>query len=445
MVFHPCRRPRAVNVSVPQDAPSTPPFPVSTPPPLPPEEPSAAEARPTEAAVRFTLELGRALHRYGTPAHQLENALARVSARLGQEARFFSTPTAIFASFGPPEALRTCLIRVNPGELDLDRLSRLDALMEAVVRGECTPEAGAARLDAILAAPPPHGAAATLVCYALAGACWARLLGGGLREAGVAALASLMAGVLAVGSGRFPSWGRVEVPLCALLSSALAVLGAFLFGPLSVRVATLAGVVVVLPGLSLTMAVTEVATRNLLSGTSRLVGTLLVFLQLGFGMALGGRLAQWLPAVQGPAPGLLLPAWTEPLALLAGSLATGVLVRLRRRDVAWGVAAALFTFGAARLGAAMLGQELGAFVGALGLGLASNAISRLRATPSTLTQVPGILVLVPGSVGFRSVESLLARETLAGVETAFRMLMVAVSLVAGLLVANALLPSRRAL
>jgi hypothetical protein len=48
-------------------------------------------------------------------------------------------------------------------------------------------------------------------------------------------------------------------------------------------------------------------------------------------------------------------------------------------------------------------------------------------------------------VGFRSLESLLARDVVAGVDTAFKMLMVAVSIVAGLLVANAVVPSQKAL
>lgn len=55
------------------------------------------------------------------------------------------------------------------------------------------------------------------------------------------------------------------------------------------------------------------------------------------------------------------------------------------------------------------------------------------------------MVLVPGSIGFRSMESLLARDVLAGVDTAFSMLMVAVALVAGLLFANALVQPRKAL
>ncbi|HSP79592.1 MAG TPA: threonine/serine exporter family protein, partial [Myxococcaceae bacterium] len=94
-----------------------------------------SERLPPESAVAFTLQLGEALHRYGTPAHRLEEHLGLVARQLGLEARFFSTPTSIFASFGPPEALRTSVIRVAPGELDLGRLATLDALADEVIRG----------------------------------------------------------------------------------------------------------------------------------------------------------------------------------------------------------------------------------------------------------------------------------------------------------------------
>jgi uncharacterized membrane protein YjjB (DUF3815 family) len=69
-------------------------------------------------------------------------------------------------------------------------------------------------------------------------------------------------------------------------------------------------------------------------------------------------------------------------------------------------------------------------------------ISRLRDQPSSVTQVPGILFLVPGSVGVRSLFSMLDQEVVRGVETTFEMLLIAASLVAGILVANVLAPSR---
>ena len=46
----------------------------------------------------FILRLGVALHRYGTPTHRLEMALARLSTELGVDGQFFVTPTAIFAA-----------------------------------------------------------------------------------------------------------------------------------------------------------------------------------------------------------------------------------------------------------------------------------------------------------------------------------------------------------
>jgi uncharacterized membrane protein YjjB (DUF3815 family) len=58
---------------------------------------------------------------------------------------------------------------------------------------------------------------------------------------------------------------------------------------------------------------------------------------------------------------------------------------------------------------------------------------------------PAVLLLVPGSVGFRGISSLLRQDTLSGIETTFSMFVVAVSIVAGLLMANAALSPRRAL
>ncbi|QSQ19593.1 threonine/serine exporter family protein [Pyxidicoccus parkwayensis] len=400
---------------------------------------------PPGAAVAFTLRLAEALHRYGTPSHRLEGLMQRVSERLGLEGRFFSTPTSLFASFGPPEALRTSLIRVEPGDLDLERLTLLDVLADDVIQGRLTPAEGARKVESILAMPARYGTGLQLFCWALAGGAAGRLFGGGLREVCVAALSSLVIGTLGELTQRQPNTARVLEPVAAILSSAFAVLAASYFGPLSVQVATVAGLIVLLPGLSLTVAINELATRHLISGTSRLTAAALVFLQLGFGVALGSRLATILPPpTLAPLPPAL-PMWTQVVALALSPVAVGVLFRAGPRDWGWIAAACTFAFVGSRLGALLLGAQLGAFVGALLLGIASNALARLRNRPSVTTVVPGLMLLVPGSVGFRSLSSLLERDVVAGVDTAFNMLMVAVALAAGLLSANALVPPRKVL
>ncbi|MBA3538518.1 MAG: threonine/serine exporter family protein, partial [Deltaproteobacteria bacterium] len=104
-----------------------------------------------EAAIGFVLELGRALHRYGTPAHRLEESLRVICAHLGIAAETFTTPTTIIMSFGEPTALRTRMMRVEGGEPDMSRLAQVDELADDVAAREVTPAEGIARLALIQA------------------------------------------------------------------------------------------------------------------------------------------------------------------------------------------------------------------------------------------------------------------------------------------------------
>ena len=82
------------------------------------------------------------------------------------------------------------------------------------------------------------------------------------------------------------------------------------------------------------------------------------------------------------------------------------------------------------------------FLGALSVAIGSNLLARFTNRPAAITLVPSALLLVPGSVGFRSVTALLEQEVIAGVDTLFQMLLLAISLVAGLLFANLVAPER---
>ena len=85
------------------------------------------------------------------------------------------------------------------------------------------------------------------------------------------------------------------------------------------------------------------------------------------------------------------------------------------------------------------------FVGAFAVGILGSAVARWADKPAALIEVPGILVLVPGSIGFRSITAMLENQVVSGLETAFRVLLIAMSLVAGLLMANLVLPRPRRL
>jgi len=132
-----------------------------------------------EDATAFVLRLGRALHALGYSSHRIEELLADAAQRLGLEGQFFTTPTSIFAAFGAQERQRTFLVRVEPGDLHLERLGRVQEIAEEVLGGTKTPRMGLAALDALDRETPRWGTTITTVAFGIAGGCAARLLGGG--------------------------------------------------------------------------------------------------------------------------------------------------------------------------------------------------------------------------------------------------------------------------
>ncbi len=395
------------------------------------------------ASERFIISIGRALHGAGAPAHQLEEAMERMSVALGLVGHFFSTPTAIFASFGNNDGRSTRLERVQPGDTALERLNQLDTIIERVLDGQQSPSQALRALAQVTSAPRRWPVAAETVSFALVAAAASRFFGGGWPEIATAAVLGLVTGLIAYGAGRWPAAGRLLYPLAGLTASLLAGLAHAVYGPVSIYVVTLAALIPLVPGMTLTVAMTELATRHLVSGSARLAGAMLVFVTLGFGVGLGNRLTSlWLDVGEIPAP-TAAPAWTEWAALLLVSVALTVQFRAHPRDIGWVLAASVLAVHSGRAGSVLLGPEIGAFLGAVLVGVAANLVARFARRPAAMVQLPGLMLLVPGSIGFRSMASLVAHDTLSGVQAAFTMTLVAIALVTGLLVANVVLPPRR--
>jgi uncharacterized membrane protein YjjP (DUF1212 family) len=395
--------------------------------------------------IAFAVRLANALHRYGTPTHRLEQAMTLVLERLGLHGTFFSTPTGIFASFGAPEEGRTTLIRTDIGDVDLEKLSCLDELADQVIDGKLGVQKGAEEIDAIVAAPSRYHPALVVLSFSLASATATRFFAGGWREIVVAAIIGLVIGIFALAFTRTENTRQVFGLIAAVIASALSTLAAHIFPHFSIYVTTLASLIVLVPGLTLTTAMTELATGNLVSGTARLTGAVLMFLELAFGVALGGQVERLLPEVRHLAGSIPLPGWTTWVSLVASPLAFVVLMKARPRDAGWIILACLVGFGGSRFGAWLLGAELGAFIGAMTLAMAANLFARSRHRPAAIPLLPGLILLVPGSIGFGSLAKFVEQDVVSGVEAAFNVALIAVALVTGLLMANVILPPRRSL
>ena len=410
-----------------------------------PAAPLVARNTPAlEGATPLLESLGRALHRFGTPAHRLEDALAGISRRLGIEAQFFSTPTAIFVCEKREAGSLTTLLRVEPGDVQLEKLTQLDEILESVADGRLDPAAALGVVRQVEEAPPRYRAWVNLLASALASGSAARFFGGGGEDILAAGAVGLLIGLLDLALADRAAARRLFEALAATSAALSATLLAPWWGN-SPSVVTVAGLIVLLPGLTVTVAMTELATRHLVSGSARLAGAAVLFVTLGFGVGLGSRLGIRLVGVAPTVEPNPLPPWTQLPFLLVAALSFTVLFRARPRDLGTIFLGGLVAFYGAKAGAAFFGPQLGAFVGAVLVGLAGNAYARAARRPSAILELPALMLLVPGSLGFRGVSSLLAHQTVTGIEAAFATFLVAAALVAGLLVSNVLLPPRRLL
>ncbi len=396
------------------------------------------------AQAEFLLDLAGALSKYGAPAHRVEDTMHACATRLGIAAEFFSLPTSVQATLGEGWDARTYIHRVDAGHLDLSKLVDLDDIAVGVERGDVSCEAGAQRVREIDSRPLIYPWWLVVSCHALASGAVARFFGGGLGEVLAGGAIGLCVGLLMLVALRFRRLMRVAEFIAGACAAFVAVALSSRFGDISAQTAMLGGLIVLIPGLMLTMAVNELSTRNLVSGTARLVGALMIFVMLGFGVVVGERAAH-AAGLTAQGAGAPLPAWTEWAALLTATLSLVVLFAARPRDTPWVILAGVLGYTCARFGAEALGVELGVCLSAFVVGIASSMFRRFKNRPSAVMLLPGVMLLVPGSVGFRSLAAFLQADTLAGIETAFAVMLLAVSLVTGLLLANAIAPTHRAI
>src|SRR4051812_39718433 len=178
-----------------------------------------------ESAIGFVLALGRALHRYGTPAHRLEQGLRNCCDRLGLEAELFTTPTTIIMSFGRPTELRTRMMRVEAGELDMGKLARVDQLAEDVAAHRMSAADGVIELENIHKSAPQFNRPVGTLMGGVTAASLAVFFGGNLEDVAASGAIGLVLGLLAQYLARSIDQARVLELIAAAFAAFVASVG----------------------------------------------------------------------------------------------------------------------------------------------------------------------------------------------------------------------------
>jgi len=410
-----------------------------------PLKPTAA---PFAARVDFLCELAARLHSYGTTAQRLEGAMLGAATRLQVACEPWSNPTGMILSFRDPAAPGTLqdttrVIRLSLGDTDLHKLSEADRIAEDVMNGRTDLVAGHAALRAL---DQPMGQ----------GMRWMQVLGFGLVAAAVGCLLRLpwldigTAAVAGLGIGGLMDRATRHEPLrdaaeaiAGILAGLLAIAVATWVGPLNLNTVMIASLIVLLPGMAITNAVNELTSQHLVSGTSRLAGGLTTVLKLtigtliavGIGDALGLDAQVRLARPQ--------PLWVEGVGLAGAALGFAILFRAERRDYPVVMLAAAAGYLISRFAGAAWGNTVGVFVAALGMTVAGNLYARWCHRPGAIVRLPGIVMLVPGSISLRGFMALMQQDTSAGHAALMGLLNILLALIAGLIFGNLMAPARR--
>lgn len=405
-----------------------------------------------DARVRFLTELARRLHVAGVSSQRLEGAVRATARALHVNAEIWSTPTGLLLSLSdadvPHAAQQTRVLRLEPGNIDLRALVQLDRVADDVIAGVLTVEQAWETMDALDRVPMPGARLQVVGAFGLAAAAVAGLLGTGWLDIAVALVIGLIIGWLAVLSASRPNLSAASEAVAALIATTLATAFAHFVAPISLQTVIVASLIVLMPGLTLTTAVTELATQQLVTGTTRFAGAMTVLLKLTFGSVAASQVMAAIGWTAQQPVAAALPRLVEVVAAVAAAGSFAILFQAARRDVPLVMASAILGYVITRIAGNWFAFGDGTFAGgvffaSLTMAALANLYGRLAGRPGALVRLPGIMLLVPGSVGFRALGFVMEKDYTVGFDTLVAVLSALLALTAGLLFGALLVPPRR--
>jgi uncharacterized membrane protein YjjP (DUF1212 family) len=397
---------------------------------------------------RFIIRLGKALHKLGSTAYRLEDNLLSIARFLDIRASFIITPTALtfILSDDEDDQQYNHLVRVTPGEIDLGSLARIDELVDELINGERTLDEAIERLKEVDRKPPPYGVILTFLAFGASSGAFAMLMHTSWHDVFWSTLLGFVVFLFVIWAERSRRVTEMLEPMAALTTSMLASLISLFDPSINIPMVILSSIIAFIPGLSLTVGLSELAARHLMSGTARIMDSVMVLFKLYFGAVLGMAFGKLIWGEVSFIPPDTMPVWTSWLAVTTLSISLVILFKVRLKDAPWGMIAGYISFAASIWASSYLGVALGAFVGAFALGIYSNLFSRIMNLPSSIVRLLGLVVLVPGSKVYIGLNSLVTgKQMLAVNDLGSQTFLIFMSLVAGLIFSNVALPHRKAL
>lgn len=390
--------------------------------------------------LKYVLHMGQNMLLCGAEVSRVEDTIRRLLTCYGAvEVDVMTIPSSITltATFEDGTVL-TQLRRIDSGRYDTDfsRLSRYNDLSRHI----CTQKPEVKELGAGISAIADGGREAPadrwlrLFGYCLGGSAFTIFLGGTLLDGLMAIVVSLLLFFADELLKRVHMQRLLKTFLLSLVTGLAAIVPGLIstaFHPSSIMIGT---IMLLIPGIAMTNSVRDMLMGDTISGTLRLVESLLIacFIAAGFASAMLLTQSSW------PVSGLASLADNAWVQLVAAGLATfgfGFIFRVPRHTHLLCCLGAVLCWGVYLVCLPVFGDGFAAqaVAAAVGAGYA-ELMARLTRTPATVYIMPTLIALIPGRGLYCAMEAMVRgsqSEVLQwGTATAISALALAVGIVA---------------
>ncbi|TDR17525.1 threonine/serine ThrE exporter family protein [Marinicella litoralis] len=394
--------------------------------------------------ANILLHICRAISEAGAPAHRLESYMLVISEKFKLEASFFAMPTAVLASIGEDEySQRSYMIKTDPNDINLATLHTINEVINELESDVIDLDTALKAIKDITSKPAEYPDWLFALCFGLVAGGFTTLFSGSWNDVLAASFLGLLTGLITIYSKPYKYLSQLLTPLAAMIVGFSAITISHYWQTIDHFLVSLAGLIILVPGLGITIAMRELSTGHLVSGSSRMAGAVTTLFLLSFGLALGYLIAQSIYGETAVHKMANVPAWFNYLALVVTALCFSVLFKARFADTFW----IFLSIGLAFAGSSLIGlwmeQPFKSLGAVLLVSIAGNIYSRISSNPASVMHIPGIILLVPGSIGFNSLSAMYTNDTMTGVQAAFNAIIIAVAISVGLLVGNLIVPPKK--
>ncbi len=391
---------------------------------------------------RLVIRLAELMSNYGATVNEIEDTIWHLSNALSLQGHFVLFNRILFTSFGGVIEQKVTLTRFGSTQVNIDRLEKVKKVYKSVSAGSISARHGLSELESITCAKRLYNSFLEIVSWPLISGGFAYIYLGSWKEALCAALISI---ILMLINRRFPGneFGtglRLSIPLSAFVAGICTVAFSQVIHPISITITVISCLMRFMPGFSLTQAMTEIASRRLVSGMAHFCEAIATLMMLATGVFIGITLGSvFMTVSHGYTP--FPPAmWQISIAVISVSIGFVICYQILTCHIVAVIVscilATLLWFYARESYGIVYGTGAAALLGAL----IANLYARIRQCSDLIIKVPVAIILVPGVYGYRSLLEIMNSQTVSGLGHFLTTFGIAVAIITGYLLIDIIIP-----